>query len=233
MNRKQLVTNLLNQNIKFDDETIDLLFSYMDCTLETNEKFNLTAITNRDEFVEKMIYDSALVLSNNDLSNKKVIDVGTGAGYPGMVLRILEPKADLYLLDSTQKKIDFINVFALANKLNINPIVDRAESYSRKHTEEFDIVIARAVAPLNILLEITTPLLKVGGEFLALKGANYQEEIDQSKKALAKLNMEITNIEEFELPESKEKRVIIHIKKNKTTNKKYPRDYSEIKKQPL
>ena len=233
MNREQLLASLSKQNIKFDDKTIDLLFSYMDYTLETNEKFNLTAITNRDEFVEKMIYDSALVLSNNDLSNKKVIDVGTGAGYPGMVLRILEPKANISLLDSTKKKIDFINVFALANKLSINPIVDRVESYSRKHIEEYDIAVARAVAPLNILLEIITPLLKVGGEFIALKGANYQEEIEQSKKALQKLSMEITNIEEFELPESKEKRVLIHIEKSKTTNKKYPRDYSEIKKQPL
>ena len=233
MNREQLLANLSKQNIKFDDKTIDLLFSYMDYTLETNEKFNLTAITNSDEFVEKMIYDSALVLSNKDLSNKKVIDVGTGAGYPGMVLRILEPKANISLLDSTKKKIDFINVFALANKLSINPIVDRAESYSRKHIEEYDVAVARAVAPLNILLEIITPLLKVRGEFIALKGANYQEEIDQSKKALQKLSMEITNIEEFELPESKEKRALIHIKKKKTTNKKYPRDYSEIKKQPL
>ena len=233
MNREQLLANLSKQNIKFDEKTIDFLFSYMDYTLETNEKFNLTAITNRDEFVEKMIYDSALVLSNNDLSNKKVIDVGTGAGYPGMVLRILEPKANISLLDSTKKKIDFINVFALANKLSINPIVDRVESYSRKHIEEYDIAVARAVAPLNILLEIITPLLKVGGEFIALKGANYQEEIEQSKKALQKLSMEITNIEEFELPESKEKRVLIHIEKSKTTNKKYPRDYSEIKKQPL
>ena len=233
MNREQLVANLLNQNIKFDDETIDLLFSYMDYTLETNEKFNLTAITNRDEFVEKMIYDSSLVLSKTDLSNKKVIDIGTGAGYPGMVLRILEPKANISLLDSTKKKIDFINVFALANKLNINPIVDRAELYSRKHIEEYDVAVARAVAPLNILLEIITSLLKVNGEFIALKGANYQEEIDQSKKALQKLSIEIRDIEEFELPESKERRVLIHIKKTKPTNRKYPRDYSEIKKQPL
>ena len=233
MNREQLLANFSKQNIQFDDKTIDLLFSYLDYTLETNEKFNLTAITNRDDFVEKMIYDSALVLSNNDLSNKKVIDVGTGAGYPGMVLRILEPNANISLLDSTKKKIDFIDVFAKANTLNTNLIVDRAESYSRKHIEEYGVAVARAVAPLNILLEIITPLLKVGGEFIALKGANYQEEIDNSKKTLQKLSMEITNIEEFELPESKEKRVLIHIKKNKTTNKKYPRDYSEIKKQPL
>ena len=233
MNREKLIQELSQNNISFDEKRIDLLFSYMKYTLETNEKFNLTAITNEDEFVEKMIFDSALVLSNTDLANKKVIDVGTGAGYPGMVLRILEPNVKMSLLDSTKKKIDFINVFALANNLPVNPVADRAEAYSRKHIEEYDVVVARAVAPLNILLEIITPLLKVGGEFIALKGANYQEEIDQASKALKKLDVEITNIEEFVLPESQEKRVLIHIKKNKTTSKKYPRDYSEIKRQPL
>ena len=233
MNREKLIQELSQNNISFDEKRIDLLFSYMKYTLETNEKFNLTAITNEDEFVEKMIFDSALVLSNTDLSNKKVIDVGTGAGYPGMVLRILEPNVKMSLLDSTKKKIDFINVFALANNLPINPVVDRVETYSRMHIEEYDLAVARAVAPLNILLEIITPLLKVGGEFIAMKGANYQEEIDQASKALKKLDVEITNIEEYVLPESQEKRVLIHIKKNKTTNKKYPRDYSEIKRQPL
>ena len=233
MNREKLIQELSQNNISFDEKRIDLLFSYMKYTLETNEKFNLTAITNEDEFVEKMIFDSALVLSNTDLANKKVIDVGTGAGYPGMVLRILEPNVKMSILDSTKKKIDFIDVFALANNLPINPVVDRAEAYSRKHIEEYDVVVARAVAPLNILLEIITPLLKVGGEFIAMKGANYQEEIDQASKALKKLDVEITNIEEFVLPESQEKRVLIHIKKNKTTSKKYPRDYSEIKRQPL
>ena len=233
MNREKLIQELSQNNISFDEKRIDLLFSYMKYTLETNEKFNLTAITNEDEFVEKMIFDSALVLSNTDLSNKKVIDVGTGAGYPGMVLRILEPNVKMSLLDSTKKKIDFINVFALANNLPINSIVDRAEAYSRKYIEEYDVAVARAVAPLNILLEIITPLLKVGGEYIAMKGANYQEEIDQACKALKKLDVEITNIKEFVLPESQEKRVLIHIKKNKTTSKKYPRDYSEIKRHPL
>ena len=233
MNREQLKANFVSNNIDFDDKKIDLLFSYMDYTLETNEKFNLTAITIKEEFVEKMIYDSALVLSNNSLKRKKVIDVGTGAGYPGMVLKILESEADMSLLDSTNKKIEFIKSFALAKCIKVNGVCDRAESYSKKHVEEFDIALARAVAPLPILLEIIAPLLKVSGEFIALKGANYEEEIDNSKKALQKLGLSIKKIEQFKLPESEESRVLIHVFKEKPTNKKYPRDYSEIKKQPL
>ena len=191
MNRDLLKQNLSTQNINFDEKRIDLLFSYMNYTLETNQKFNLTAITDKEEFVEKMIFDSALVLCNNDLKGKKVIDVGTGAGYPGMILKILEPEADLTLLDSTFKKIEFIKSFAIAKEITVNVINDRAENYSRKHIEEFDVALARAVAPLPILLEIIAPLLKVGGEFIALKGANYEEEIAESKKALQKLGLVI------------------------------------------
>ena len=233
MNREQLKANLVANKIEFDEQKLDLLFSYMDYTLETNEKFNLTAITDKEEFVEKMIFDSALVLSGNELSGKKVIDIGTGAGYPGMVLKILEPNGKYTLLDSTAKKIQFIKSFALAKELNMDCVSDRAESYSRKHVEEYDIALARAVAPLPILLEIISPLLKVGGEFIALKGANYHEEIEQSQKALQKLGLSIKQIQEFTLPECKESRALIHVFKEKPTNKKYPRDYSEIKKQPL
>ena len=233
MNREQLKANLLANKIEFDEQKLDLLFSYMDYTLETNEKFNLTAITDKEEFVEKMIFDSALVLSGNKLSGKDVIDIGTGAGFPGMVLKILEPNGKYTLLDSTAKKIQFIKSFAIAKGLDMECISDRAESYSRKHVEEYDIALARAVAPLPILLEIIAPLLKVGGEFIALKGANYQEEIEQSQKALQKLGLSIKQIQEFTLPECKESRALIHVFKEKPTNKKYPRDYSEIKKQPL
>lgn len=233
MNREDLINQFREFDIPFDDRKVDLLFSYMNYTLETNEKFNLTAITNRDEFVEKMILDSALVLNDNDLQNKTVIDIGTGAGYPGMVLKILQPNARFTLLDSTNKKVDFIKEFALANNLQIDPVVDRAESYSRKHVEQYDIAMARAVAHLSILMEIIAPLLKVNGYFIALKGLNYEEEINESANAFKKLGLAIADIQEFELPECHEKRALIRIKKIKPTNKKYPRDYSEIKKQPL
>ena len=233
MNFKELKNYLQEYDINCSDEQLNLLNSFMKCTLETNEKFNLTAITNEEQFVEKMIFDSALALYDLDFSNKKIIDIGTGAGYPGMVLKILEPKADVYLLDSTAKKIKYLEEFADSNTIQVQGVVARAEEYARNNIETFDYATARAVAALNILLELITPLLKVGGTFIAMKGAGYEKEIQDSQKALKKLNCRIESIEEFELPESKESRAIIRIVKEKPTNKKYPRHYIEIKKLPL
>ena len=229
----ELKTYLQRYEIKCFDEQLNLLNAFMKCTLATNEKFNLTAITNEDQFVEKMIFDSALALYDLDIANKKIIDIGTGAGYPGMVLKILEPNADMVLLDSTAKKIAYLNEFASSNRINVQGIVARAEDYARNNVEKFDYATARAVATLNILLELIIPLLKVGGTFIAMKGAGYEQEILDSQKALKKLNCRIESIEEFELPESKEFRAIIRIVKEKPTNKKYPRQYNEIKKLPL
>lgn len=224
----------LNQyEIACSDEQINLLDEFMNRTLETNEKFNLTAIKDKDQFVEKMIFDSALVLANADLANKKVIDIGTGAGYPGMVLKILEPDADMFLLDSTAKKINYLNEFSLEKDIPIHGVTARAEEYAKEHREEFDVATARAVASLNILLELIVPLLKVGGEFIAMKGAGYEKEINDSLNAFKKLNCYIEFVEEFTLPESQESRAIIHIVKEKPTPKKYPRMYNEIKRLPL
>ena len=233
MNRETLLKSLDYYLIPCDDKTCDLLFTFMNETLTTNEKFNLTAITDKEQFVEKMIFDSALALHSYDFKGLKAIDVGTGAGYPGMVLKILEPSIDMTLLDSTGKKIEYLKEFALANNIKINVVIARAEDYASTHREEFDIATARAVANLSILLEIITPMLKVGGVFLALKGPGYEKEINEAKKAFEKLSLKIDSIEEFVLPESKEERAIIVIKKIDKTKPKYPRDYSMIKKQPL
>ena len=233
MKISELKTKLEQYEIFCSDEQINLLNTFMNCTLETNEKFNLTAIKGRDQFVEKMIFDCALVLANEDLSNRKVIDIGTGAGYPGMVLKILEPSCDMYLLDSTAKKINYLKEFAKENNLIVNGVVARAEEYAKEHREQFDIATARAVASLNILIELIVPLLKVGGTFIAMKGAGYEKEINDSLNAFKRLNCRIEFVEEFVLPESQESRAIIHIVKEKPTPKKYPRQYSEIKKLPL
>ena len=233
MKINELKTQLNRFDIACTDEQVRLLDTFMDSTLTTNEKFNLTAIKDPDQFVEKMIFDSALSLYDLDLSDKSIIDVGTGAGFPGVVIKILSSKAKVTLLDSTKKKIDYLKDFALANNIKIEGVSARAEDYARTHRNTYDYAIARAVSSLNILLEIITPLLKVGGTFIAMKGPGFEEEINDSKKALNKLNCEISKIYEFELPESHEKRAIIHIKKIKDTPNKYPRDYSEIKRLPL
>lgn len=222
-----------NEEILYNEEQISLLKELMKSTLETNEKFNLTAIKDEESFVEKMIFDSALGIRDLDLDDKTVIDVGTGAGFPGMVIRILCSKAKVTLLDSTKKKIDYLKEFADNHSLKIEGVSERAEDYARNNREKYDFAFARAVAPLNILLELIVPLLKVGGEFVAMKGPGFEEEINQSSKALKKLNCSIKAIYETELPECHEKRAIIRIIKNKETNKTYPRLYKDIKNMPL
>ena len=139
----------------------------------------------------------------------------------------------LTLLDSTSKKINYLNQYCLKNNYRVDTICDRIEEYAKKHIEQYDFAYARAVASLNVLLEIISPLLKVGGTFVALKGKDAEEEIKASANALKKLNLEVTNVINETLPESQEKRTIIHIKKVKSTPRKYPREYSVIKRLPL
>ena len=233
MDKKELLELINYQFIKCNAEQVDSLFSLMDKTLEANEKFNLTAIKDRDQFVEKMIFDSALVLKDLELKDKSIIDIGTGAGFPGMVIAILEPEAQVTLLDSTNKKIN--HLINLSKELNVKTtsICDRAESFALANREKYDYATARAVAPLNILLELIIPILKVGGTFLAMKGAGYEDELNASDKALKKLSCRIESIYECNLPVSNEKRAIIRIVKDAPTNKKYPREYKEIKRLPL
>ena len=233
MNREVLMNELKIRGLTCTNEQANSLFDIMQTTLEANEKFNLTAITNEEEFVEKMIFDSALPLIASDLSENKVLDLGTGAGFPGLVLYVLNPSIKLTLLDSNSKKINYLNELCINKNYKIKCVNFRAEDYSKSHVESYDAVIARAVAPLNILLELAMPMIKVEGHFIAMKGLNYEEEIEQSKNALKKLDCSIEEVYEDELPSNGDKRAIIIIKKNQSTKKKYPRDYSEIKRNPL
>lgn len=226
MTKQELVVEL--EKLNLDSSKVDKLEEYMLATLKANESFNLTAIKDEYKFRELMILDSAYPLKYFDFSNKKVIDIGTGAGYPGMVLAALS-KGEFTLLDSTKKKIDFISNYATEHGyFNVNTVVERAENYAKEHREEYDFAVARAVSDLKVLLELVLPLLKVGGYFIALKGLKGMDEIKSSKKMLEKLGGEVYLVDEYELPESREQRVNIIIKKIKETPKKYPREYSEI-----
>lgn len=231
MTKEELRYALMKQQINIDDSTIDKLEALISYTLEVNEKFNLTAITDEEEFRELMIYDSLLPMKYIDFNNKKVLDLGTGGGFPGLPL-LLCNNMKLTLLDSTAKKINHIEQYLLANNLEAKAVAARAEDYAKKNREKFDIVISRAVSKLNILLELAIPYLKVGGMLLALKGKNYQVEIDETKSTLKKLDAEIVDLHLDNLT-NKEERCLIVIKKNKVTKKKYPRSYSEIKSNPL
>ena len=233
MNKESLKKELELREITCTQEQLDALISLMNSTLETNKKFNLTAIKDEETFLEKMIFDSALALHNIDINDKKIIDVGTGAGFPGLVLYILNPKTDLTLLDSSKKKIDYLQYYANSNNYQINCVYERAEEYANKNREAFDYAIARAVSSLNILLELILPLLKVGGTFIAMKSKDAFNEIENAKGAFKKLGCHLESVYEDALPESGEVRYLLYIKKDKTTNTKYPRDYATIKNKPL
>ncbi|MCQ2815009.1 MAG: 16S rRNA (guanine(527)-N(7))-methyltransferase RsmG [Bacilli bacterium] len=223
----------LQKTLSLSDSKINLLESFMDDVLLANEKFNLTAITDKEDFREKMIYDSAIILNDFDFTNRKIIDIGTGAGFPGMVIRMLVDNVDISLLDSTSKKINFLKEIGAKYDLNCKFYISRAEELSRNNREVFDVVTARAVSSLNTLLELSMPLLKVGGCLLAFKGPSVQAEINDCKEAFKKLNCEVEKCFNYTLPNSKEIRNILLIRKNDITNKKYPRDYAEILRKPL
>ena len=230
MNKLQLQTELHNIGVNCSNDSLEKLEVLMNDTLATNEKFNLTAIKNPEEFRELMIFDSAYPLSIFNFNNKDVIDIGTGAGYPGLVLAALS-SGSFTLLDSTNKKINHINEFVKNNDYkNVSTVCERAEDYARTHREQYDYAIARAVAPLYVLVELIVPLLKIGGSFIALKGLKAKEELLEAEKILKNLDSVVDSIHEYSLPESGEKRFIIVIKKNKTSKSKYPRIYSEIVK---
>lgn len=233
MNKEGLKTGLESRGLVVNDKQLDQLFDLMKSTLETNEKFNLTAIKDEESFIEKMIFDSALSLVKKDLSNLTVLDLGTGAGFPGLVMYILNPSIKLTLLDSTKKKIDYLNEFCASRGYEINCVNARAEDYARKNIEKYDAVISRAVSELNILMELSIPMIKVNGNLIAMKGKGSQEEIKSASKAFKKLDAVVETIYEDELIDSKEYRSVIYIKKMKSTNAKYPRDFASIKDKPL
>ena len=233
MNKIDFVNELSIRSISVTKEQIDLLWEFMHTVLETNEKCNLTAIKDEETFVEKMLFDSAILLSNQRFEDIDILDVGSGAGFPSVVLSILCPKAHVIALDATAKKVNFIKEFAEKHNLNLTAICARAEEYAQENREKYLIITARAVAELRVLLELVVPMLQVGGHFIAMKGPNFEEEISNAQCALKKLNCNIDYVYEDQLPDSKESRYMIYIKKLKETPKKYPRTFGEIKNKPL
>ncbi|MCQ2776576.1 MAG: 16S rRNA (guanine(527)-N(7))-methyltransferase RsmG [Bacilli bacterium] len=233
MNKETLKQELNLRGLNPSETQIDQLIDLMKTTLETNEKFNLTAIKDEETFLEKMIFDSALTLVDNDLTDKEVLDLGTGAGFPGLVLYILNPKIKLTLLDSTKKKIDYLADFCAKRGYKVNAVSARAEEFARNNREKYDYVTARAVSELSILMELAIPMIKVNGCLLALKAVGIENEINSAKGAFKALNCSMNKMYEDYLPVSKEYRAILSIKKDKVTISKYPRDYAIIKARKL
>lgn len=234
MTIEKFINELNKLNIKPTEEQLKSLDKYANMLLEYNKKFNLTAITKIDEIYLKHFYDSLTITKVVDLDKElKVLDIGTGAGFPGIVLKIFFPKLEITLLDSNNKKITFLNDVIKELKLTkITCIHGRAEELPKEYREYFDIVTSRAVANLRILTEVSIPYVKVNSYFIALKG-KAEEEIKESESTLKVLDCEIEQKEKFILPDNISERSIIKIRKNSFTPNKIPRKYDKIIKQVL
>ena len=220
--------------IKIDENQKNQLVSYMELTLKANESFNLTANDTKESFMIKNIIDSLLIVKNLDLDGKNILDLGSGAGLPGIPLAIYYKNTNFTLLEPLTKRANFLKEIAQKIGLkNVKVVNDRAEIFIKNARESYDFVTSRAVSRLNILLELSIPFLKVGGKLIAYKGINFQEEINESKNALDLLSSKIIAIEEENLVQINEKRYNIFIQKNQKTSQKYPREYRLIKKKAL
>lgn len=225
---------LSNLNLNITDDMLDKFELFYNELIRVNEYMNLTAITEHDEVYIKHFLDSLTVLKcvKND-SNIRLLDVGSGAGFPAIPLAITT-NLDITIIDALNKRINFLN--ETINKLgltNVKALHKRAEEYAKEKIEKYDYTIARAVARLNVLLELCLPLTKVGGYFIAMKSQAYEDELLEAKNALSILGGKVENIIELDLPYDMGKRTIVVIKKVKETPNKYPRIFAKIKEKPL
>jgi 16S rRNA (guanine527-N7)-methyltransferase len=223
-------------NITLDEKQAQQFELYKNLLVEWNEKMNLTGITEDREVAIKHFADSLTALLCEDFKGKSVIDVGTGAGFPGLPLKIAEPGIKLTLMDSLNKRINFLNeVCTQLNLSDVSCIHKRAEEGGMDiaYREKFDICVSRAVASLNVLAELDLPFVKKGGKMLALKGPAVYDEVKSAEKAIKTLGGKVVEIKEIELPETDLKHNVIIIEKVNNTPKKYPRIYGKIKKAPL
>lgn len=224
-------------NISLNKNQIEQFYRYYELLIEWNKVMNLTTITDYDEVNEKHFIDSLSIVKILDfLDIKTVIDVGTGAGFPGIPLKIVFPHLKIVLLDSLQKRVNFLDT--VINEIGLNSIITlhgRAEDFARKseYREQFDLCVSRAVANLSVLSEYCIPYVKMGGIFIAYKSGNMQEELKQSEIAVKVLGGSIENVEKFNLPQSEIERSLILIRKRKSTEKKYPRKAGVPVKNPI
>lgn len=222
-------------DIKFNDKHLNQFYEYMNLLLEWNEKINLTAITEPEEIILKHFIDS-LTINKYIEKNKTLADVGTGAGFPGIPLKIYRPDLNVTLVDSLNKRINFLNeVISDLDLKNINTVHSRIEDFGKdkKYRESFDYVTARAVANLTTLSEYLIPISKVNGKCICMKGNDVKEEIKDSEKAINLLGGKIDKVDYFELPNSDISRNVIIIDKIKNTPSKYPRKAGMPSKEPL
>ena len=213
---------------------IPALERFGEMLVEKNKVMNLTAITEPADVATLHFLDSVAMLKEVDLAGKAVVDVGTGAGFPGMPLRIVCPAVRMTLLDSLNKRIDFLKeVCGELGFADVDCIHGRAEEFAAKHRESFDFATSRAVANFQLLTELCLPLVKVGGTFIAMKSVESDEELKAAEKAISILGGQVERTVDYKIPGTDVTHRLVFIKKIKETPKKYPRAFAKIKKNPL
>ena len=234
MKINEFIESIKQLGINITDDMINKLNKYYEMLISWNEKINLTSITQKEEVYLKHFYDSLTLIKSYDLTkNISVCDVGTGAGFPGLVLKVVFPNLNVTLVDALNKRVKFLNeVIKELNLKNIVAVHQRAEEFAKENREKFDIVTSRAVAKLNVLNELCLPMVKINGYFIPMK-ANIEDEINLSKKSLQELNYTIDEVISFTLPKENSIRNLIKIKKIGKIKEKYPRNFDKIKKNPL
>ncbi len=233
MNKETFIKELKKLNIELKETTLAMLNEYYSILKEENQKYNLTRIIEEDDVYLKHFYDSLTITKIIDINNQSICDLGSGAGFPGLVLGICFPSTKLTLIESNGKKCNFLNI--VKEKLNLNNVTiinTRIEEYAKENRELYDIVTARAVAPLKHLLEYGIPLVKINGIFIAMK-ANVENEEKNIDNYYNKLNIKEEQRIVFNLPHENSIRTLIKYQKEKETDKRYPRRYNEIIKKDI
>lgn len=234
--KNRLQESFQTQKIDVSEKQCKKFFEYMKLLIEWNEKINLTAIVEPGQVITKHFLDSLTILNYIGTKQQKIIDVGTGAGFPGIPIKIMDDLSEITLIDSLNKRINFLQEVINKNYLkNIRAIHGRAEDFGQDklYREKYDVCVARAVAPMNILVEYLLPFARVNGICICMKGANIEEELEEAKKAINLLGGKIEKVESFGLSGSEDRRNIIIIRKISKTPKQYPRKAGTAKKYPI
>ena len=229
--RAALEAGLARAGQTLTPEQTDRLCEFGRLLLEKNQVMNLTAITEPQAVAELHFLDSIALLQAVDFQNQRVIDIGCGAGFPGVPLKIAEPSMELTLLDSLAKRMHWLEELLPQLGVQAQVVTARAEEYAAGHREQYDLAVSRAVARLNILCELCLPLVKVGGQFLALKGAATNQEVEEAAKAIAALGGKVARIAEYPIAGAVHRIVVID--KVRPTPAQYPRKFAKIKQMPL
>ena len=231
MMKKTLVEGLPRLGLELSEQTADTLCAFGAAVVEQNKVMNLTAITEPDQVAKLHLLDSLSILAVKDLKGKRVVDVGCGAGFPGVPVKIACPEAELTLLDSLGKRMNWLETILPQLGVEAKCVTARAEEAVTTCRESYDVATSRAVARLNILLELTAPFVKVGGYVLAMKGTAALEELEEAKKAIKILGLKLEEVREF--PVDGTAHTVIVLKKIAPTPAKFPRRFAKIKQAPL